>query len=554
MKNGKNLKRILAVLLAACLLAALAGCGKAEEEEEGLVLDDTISGEVLGSGESADDKFSLSVDFDAPLNPITTTSKLNQMVDNLVYDRLFEVDENFNVSSRILSDWYYSKSEGGSGTWILTVRPDILMHDGEPLTADDVYYSLSRVFTSGASYYQQMMSRVYVYVYGNEVYLAGDYSNGLLPERLSIPIIRSATNSILENVPVGSGPYMYSDDGQKLVKFDGYEYADSLPVDTIYLRQYEGPEQLIYEYESALVDLVINDPTNIYNMGYGGTNEKRSIATSHMHFLVFNTRSSFFRYENYRVALTWLIDRDGLVKDVLDDAADATALPIHPNSALFDADRNAQQGYNPSRGLAELERGGCRDLDGDGMLEFALSGNKVEININILVCADNADKVQAAEKIAQDLEKVGLHCTVRAVSWSEYIARLRVSDEDIEEAMDEGEFDWDWDVYYGEIGMTGDWNFLTLFLGDWEKDGTLNYGQWSLTELEDACYAFLAANDDERPEAQRTMLQSLAANAPLVPLCFEREEVISHIGVIKGMTPNQYNVFCNIHNWTISLD
>ena len=149
-------------------------------------------------------------------------------------------------------------------------------------------------------------------------------------------------------------------------------------MDTIYLRPYEGPEGLITEYESSLVDLVINDPTNIYNMGYGGKNEKRTIYTSNMHFICFNSESEFFRYEPYRQAMTYILDREGVIRDVLDGAADASALPIHPNSDQFDAEVNARISFNPQRALQELEKGGCRDLDGDGMLEFALSGNKMD--------------------------------------------------------------------------------------------------------------------------------------------------------------------------------
>ncbi len=546
-------KKILALLLSAALLTGvLSACGGGSEEAAGeLQLDDTVSGETLTAGASVDRVFSLAVNYAAGLNPITTRSSLNQMVDDLVYDRLFDVDENFNVTSRILSDWTYSKSEGSAGTWILTVRDDILMHDGEPLTAQDVYYSLSRVFTSGSSHYQQQMSRVYVYVYGNEVYLATDYDNGLLIQRLAVPIIRSATDSILEDTPIGSGPFKYSEDKKTLEKFDGYEFADTLPVDTIYLRQYEGPEGLITEYESALVDLVVNDPTNIYNMGYGGKSEKRTVFTTNMHFLCFNSDSVFFRYEAYRSAMNYLIDREGVVTNVLDGAADPSALPIHPNSPLFDKAWNDRYAYNPERALMELERGGCRDLDADGMLEFALSGNKMEISINFLVCADNASKVQEARKIAQDMEAIGLGVNLRELAWNDYIKALQADPN----AEDEDERpEWIWDMYLGEIALTGDWNTLTLFTGDWFDDGTLNYGRWHLDELESSLRTFIGVTEEERADAEYNMLQSLFANVPFLPVCFERREVISHVGVIKGIRPNQYNVFYDFAHWTIDLE
>ena len=156
MKMRKTKWLALALTLT-LLLGLLTACGETEETDTDIVLDDTLSGETLTAGDQADRVFSLAVDYEQTLNPITTRSQLNQMVGDLVYDRLFDVDENFHVSSRILSDWEYVKGEGSAGVWVLTVRDDIQMHDGSMLTAEDISYSLSRVFTSGASHYQLQM-------------------------------------------------------------------------------------------------------------------------------------------------------------------------------------------------------------------------------------------------------------------------------------------------------------------------------------------------------------------------------------------------------------
>ena len=552
-----KMQRIVSLLLSAALLAGLAGCGqKAEEEEDtnDIEISEEISGETLTAGDAADHVFSLAVDLEKSLNPITTRSTLNQMVDNLVYDRLFDVDENFNVTSRVLEDWYYSKREGSAGTWILTVKEGIKMHDGSDLTADDIAYSISQIFNSGSRYYQAQMGRWYSASYQGQVYISGESDNGLLPLRLSIPIIKSVKDSIRENTPIGSGPYKYSEDLSCLEKFEDYENADALPFDTIYLRPYSDPESLITEYESALVDLVVNEPTSIYNMGYGGKNEKRIFPTTNMHFVSFNRKSDFFQYEPYRNAINWIINRQRVADTALDDSATASALCIHPNSSLYDKDAADALAYDPAHCLQELERGGCRDLDGDGMLEYALSGAKKEIEINFVVCADSASKVQAARLIAQDMEAIGLNVHLRELTWNEYIEALQLDPDEIEDDEEREQIDWVWDMYYGEIGLTPDWNTLTLFTGDWEDDGTLNYGKWDLPELESAVRAYIGATDEERPTAEREMLSAMAQNSVFIPICFEKREAISHIGVIKGMVPNQYNLFTNITNWTVNLD
>ena len=547
-------KRIFALLLAAAMVFSLAACGETAAEPEATPDPSadgaaTVSGQTLTFGDAADNVFSLSLDYEESLNPIKTQSTLNQLVDCLVYDRLFEVDENFNVTSRILSDWYYSKNEGSAGVWVLKVKDGIQMHDGSTLTAQDVAYSVSCIFTSEKhKHLQQQIGRVYSSAFNGEVYLATEgVDNAQLPQRMSIPVIKSG--SVNEDVPAGSGPYMYNDDHTALVKFDSYEGSENLPVDEVQLRAYRGMEELITEFESGLVDLVVNDPTGIYNMGYGGKNEKRVITTSNLHFIGFNSNSTFFRYDAYRYAMNWIVDRDRIVSDTLDGNAVAAALPIHPNSALYDTELASQFSYSPSRCLTELERGGCRDLDADGQLEFALSGTKVDIELNFVVCADNAAKVQEARRIADDMEAIGLSVNLRELTWKDYLAALRTGY--VDSSKEEPEIPVD--MYLAEVALTGDWNILTLISGDWEKDNTLNYGGWDNSELEELTEAYLGAKDDDRAQAVHDWLQALTTSTVILPVCFETRDVISHLGTISGMSPNQYDVFNNITAWTVNI-
>ena len=548
-------RKIFALLLAAAMLFSLAACGEAAAGPEATpepAPDDgaaTVSGQTLTFGDAADSVFSLSLDYEESLNPVKTQSTLNQLVDCLVYDRLFEVDENFNVTSRVLSDWYYSKNEDSAGVWVLRVKDGIQMHDGSTLTAQDVAYSVSCIFTSEKHKNLQMqIGRVYSSAFNGEVYLATEGAdNAQLPQRMSIPIIKAG--SVGDEVPAGSGPYMYNEDRTALVKFDGYENSESLPLDEVQLRAYRGMEELITEFESGLVDLVVNDPTGIYNMGYGGKNEKRVITTTNLHFIGFNSKSRFFQYDAYRCAMNWIVNRDKIVSDTLDGNAVATVLPIHPNSSLYDTDIASQFSYDPARCLTELERGGCRDLDADGMLEFALSGMKVDIELNFAVCADNAAKVQEARQIAEDMEAIGLSVNLRELTWKDYLAALRTGYID----ADQEEPEIPMDMYLAEVALTGDWNILTLISGDWEEDNTLNYGGWENSELERLTEAYLGAKDDDRAQAVRDWLQLLTTTTVILPVCFETRDVISHLGTISGMSPNQYDIFHNITAWTVHI-
>ncbi len=62
------------------------------------------------------------------------------IVYDLVYDSLLNIDLEGNFQPEVATDW--SVSDDGL-TWTLTIRDDITFHDGTPLTAEDVVYSLT---------------------------------------------------------------------------------------------------------------------------------------------------------------------------------------------------------------------------------------------------------------------------------------------------------------------------------------------------------------------------------------------------------------------------
>ncbi len=79
--------------------------------------------------------------------PPTSTRGLESWTEDfiiydLVYDSLVDLDLEGNFQPEVATDW--SVSDDGL-TWTLTIRDDITFHDGTPLTAEDVVYSLNTV-------------------------------------------------------------------------------------------------------------------------------------------------------------------------------------------------------------------------------------------------------------------------------------------------------------------------------------------------------------------------------------------------------------------------
>ena len=64
-----------------------------------------LPGEELGIGDAADEVFSLNYNSSASLNPYATDDVNNILISQLVFDNVFELDENYNLTSRIIESY-----------------------------------------------------------------------------------------------------------------------------------------------------------------------------------------------------------------------------------------------------------------------------------------------------------------------------------------------------------------------------------------------------------------------------------------------------------------
>ena len=544
--TAKN--RILPLLLALALtLGALAGCGgQAEQEQPPEELPDetygtdTLPGEPQVISNVADNRFALNFDPDAGTNPVRANSATNMMFWSLLYDSVYAVDENFNYSSDLVTDvrtddfiW-----------WVFDIRTDVCFSDGTPLTAHDVVYSILRGKQS--DYYRERLKVVYgISALDDGCFaITAGFADSMLPARLNIPIIPKDT--YFEDYPVGSGPYRLNDAHSALVVNEYSRYADELPLETVYLRNYMDTSSKITAFEDARIDLVTNDPTGRYNLGYGSSNERRYYDTTNMHFIGFNAESMYFQSFRMRYALGLVIDRQGIVDDFMNGYGAPATLPVHPRVPLYDETLAATLGYRPDKAASLFEAAGVEDLDNDGYLEVLVTGIIVELDIKFIVNTDSTAKVRAARRICQKLNDMGITTTLYELTWENYIY-----------ALSEG----DYDLYYGEIRMTPDWDLSPLFhireSGKKEEDPylttNLNYANVTDRTYAELYAAYLAAPEAERAEAFGKVTSYIAETAIILPICFERREVLTHRGVVSGIEATQYDAFYNFTDWTINL-
>ncbi len=520
----KRWKRLLPLVLAAALLLSCSGCGK-KDESAGSGGSDAQKEESVSN---SDGLFTLNYSASAGMNPYTTTNVWNQVVGQLVYETLTEVDETYTAQPRLFTQW---TTEDGVD-WVFTVDTTRVFHDGHILTAQDVAYSIQCARDSGLYGSRLKAIEEVAAQEDGTVTIRLSAANTQLPALLNVPVIEN--NALGSAYPYGTGPYRYGDGYTSLVQVADHPDAASMPVDTIYLKEYDSMEDVINAFDDELLDLALNDPTSDVDLSFSSVNETRQYSTTNLQYVGFNTNSSFFLNSSYRAALRCVVDRAYAVS-LMGDAAVATALPVHPVSSLYNEQIAAAMEYDLDACREALDRCKVVDYDGDGKREYLVGETDVrDVRLTFLVCSDSAQKTSMAKKIAEDLESLGLPVTVKALGWNDYCA-----------ALSDGKFD----LYYGEVKLTADFNLSSLLTAG----GEMNYGGVTSSGYSDVIKAYLAAPDSERQTACDAMLQYVADNAPILPVCFEKHEVCTHRGTVGGFAPTQYNIFHNLTNWTIDL-
>ena len=539
--NTAAKKALILCLALALLLTGCAGVrtGAEHSEQPTPVYDQVIPGTEVKERQPADRVFSLNYDPEGSMNPVRAESSANMQFWSLLYDSVFTVDPDWSVHSEIVTDW----QSDDAIWWVFHIDTSITFSDGTPLTAEDVAYSIQRAQQS--SYYANRLSIIYgISAFGGDTFaVTTKYANSQFPALLNIPIIKKG--DYFEDRPLGTGPYMLSEEGDRLILNPYSRHAAEMPIDTVYLRDCMDTSARIRAFEEAAIDLVVNDPTGMYNLGYGSSNETRYFDTTNMHFIGFNTFSMYFLSAAARRAVGYAIDREIIVSSLLGGCGIAAALPVSPTSSLYDETFAKSFDFNPDNASLMFENAGVRDYDEDGKLEMLVTGIVVELNIRFIVNNDSTAKVLAARRICEQLNAIGITTTLYELTWADYIA-----------ALENGEFD----MYYGEIRMTPDWNLSELFRPreDRSKDETfqgLNYAQTRDYSYVNLYEKYLGAlEDSERVECFQAVSSYISETGIILPVCFERREVLTHRGVLTGVSATQYDVFHDFNEWTIELE
>ena len=542
----RNKKKLLALVLLLGMLLSVTGCGgpKLDPNE----VPESTGGRDVARAVGLDNVFSLNSNPRYSFNPMVATYRANQLICDLVYENMVEVDNNFEVIPNVIIGW---KCNDDGTLWTFTIDTAHTFSNGDPVTPSDLCYSMGMCINA-----DRFLGRFSSYQGASpsgedEFQVALGIGDTQFVKLLNIPIIKRGTYDTRDGVrPIGSGPYCYNEENTELHPNPYYSGNQDLPVDVIYIREYTDAASTIAAYEDSYIDVVINDPSSYTSLGYASTNEIHTFNTTNMHFVAFNQESMLGKYSYFRVAMQYAFDR-AYFEELLDGNAIATPIPMVPTCRDYPASLASVLEFNLDTCKRVLEGAGVQDYDNDGMLEF-MSGSPQEINLNFALCVDSAAKSGVANRFQEDMASIGLQVTVHELTWENYLKALE------EGQLQIGNKTEPLDMYYGEVQLRANFDLTELLqTRDEDKNGNtnINFTRSNDASIEGWINRYLQANDATRASAYYQLAEYITRSVgSMVVIGFERQQIITHRGVCKGIDANAGNPLYNFPNWTIELE
>ncbi|OGY66094.1 MAG: hypothetical protein A3A04_00865 [Candidatus Harrisonbacteria bacterium RIFCSPLOWO2_01_FULL_40_28] len=357
------------------------------------------------------------------INPILTNNDIDRTISKLLFETLDALSE--------------SIKDDGKRVWTVRLKDNVLWHDGEMITSDDVVFTIqtiqnpnafSPLFTTWQGVVAERVSEKEVRLTIRTPYV---FFNDNLKD---LPII---PKHIFDHIPptnlrlseysieaIGSGPYKF-DSYQK--RKDGFITKYTLALND----HYYGNAPLIhfvdFKFYSSLEDLVVGfNAGEISGFGTFDPRITKEISRSHVVYslllpqyyaLFLNQNSSLpLKEKNVRLALDYAIDRKRIIDEVFLGHAITVSGPLVPGSSGYSPSVNVPKEYNPTKAHTILESSGWKPNSDHRGIRTRRLGDAIVLLEFTITTPDTPLLVKTAQIIRENLEAVGSKVTLDIVS------------------------------------------------------------------------------------------------------------------------------------------
>ena len=369
------------------------------------------------------------------VNPILALSDADKDLVSLVYSGLMRKNSDGELIPDLAEK--YNMSKDGL-TYVFTLKDKIYFHDGKPVTADDVVFTVNEakdpIIKSPLKGNWDGISVQKIDEKTVSFTLKQPYSSflenatlGIMPEHLwnnGSPIELNNTNTN----PIGSGPYQVSKVSKESSGIVDYYDLSSFNkfilgkpyIKKITLRFYPNEDQMISALENGEVDQVSSiTPQNAEILKERDYRIESSVLPRVFGLFFNQNQAKIFTDKNVIQAINLAINKDQIVQDVLDGYGVVINDPIPPNMLAYqrlNTEDDSSYQDDLQKAQAILTKDGWKK-GADGFLQKTTTDKKkksTSASLEFSISTGNTPEIaKSADLIKQDLESIGIKVDVK---------------------------------------------------------------------------------------------------------------------------------------------
>lgn len=500
-------KMLLAVLAAAMVLTCMTGCSQKEESaDEGATITSQLQADVVALDP-------------ARCYDTSTMQVLGQVTENILAQQMDGSMEPFLAESWKAVD---------DVTYVYQMRSDVKFSNGDPMTMEDVLFSIERHRDPEvASYLSWMLENV------ESIEQTGDWEFTVKlyePDATWQYVLGTAVGAVIQKSAclaagddfgstveglVGTGPYV----------LDSWTVGSELRAS--YNENYWDPEYSDPDVKNIIFTIIPEDTTRVSALTSGQTDLDTWIPSDMIQtleesgkvkvqmkesadflFLAMNCAVEPFNDVNVRRAVAYAIPKQEICDTIIGKAGEkASSLPM--SSYLYTFEKEKWEAYEQQAQDYEY------DMD---KAKACLAASAYPDGFTVsLICDESNMNNSMALVIQQSLAELGITVNIERMSADEIICHEfgEYVDENGNHTYEMGIFDWeaDWPDPSG--------NIMGIFNSAYLGEGGSNVPGYSNPEVDDLLNRQAASLDEaERTELLQQALDIIIDESPIVPISY----------------------------------
>lgn len=459
-------------------------------------------------------------------------------IDALLFDGLTRRDGTGMTVPALAESWTYDEA---THTYTFHLRADVTWHDGKPLCADDVKFTIGAILdpknrSLQRPYFEDVREitavdagtvRIQLAVH-NEAFL--DYmTQPILPAHLLAGEDLAQTGFF--HRPIGTGPYKIEswEAGKEIVLVRNEHYYRGAPkIERVIFRVTANDDGEAAGLADGNIDIARLTPKNAD--AFAGKTGYRcyDMTTTDYRAILYNFKHPYWqRNRDLIPAISYAVNRQAIVRDALFGHGIPAYGPLQRNR--YNNPNIEHYDYNPAKARALLEAAGCA-MGAQGYYE---RGGE-EVGFVLSVQNDRFGRFEIVTAVAKQLNAVGIHCTVEQPA----------------------QVDWDGQMAY----LIGWGSPLDADAHTYKVFGTqqvANDGRYANPRVDAYLTAARQTRDpDERMRLYGLFQEELAKDPPYTFVCYVDSIYVTNTRV-HGITEDLLlghrgsGIFWNIHEWTL---